>query len=162
MASKLTSRQLPGGYQIGNPAAIARKYPPRGAQIPPAAPVIPARPVSPLLAQKPAAPLPTGAAGDMGATGPGGQSILNTAPMAQSPGTPPPQGNAAQRWSATEDARKEWMDAGGSERTLNAANVARGLRSKIDARSNPSARNSTASADIRNQWGWGKDPALPY
>lgn len=144
--------RLPGGYQTGNVDDIARRYSSGAStQLGNASNIALYRfngynvPV-----------LPSGAAGPTGAPAPG-PSFIDTAPKAQMPsdtstqGVKPPPGNAAQRWAETKD---DWMAQGGSNRTLNRANVARGVRSAIDARSNPSPRNSTAAADIRKGWGW--------
>lgn len=58
------------------------------------------------------------------------------------------------------NAQQRWMEEGGSQRTWNRAGVAMGVRSRIDARSRPDVRGSTASDEIRAGWGWKK--SLPY
>lgn len=68
-----------------------------------------------------------------------------------------PEGLARQKES-------QWFAEGGSQRTLNRARVAAGIRPRIDARAMPSPQNSTASQSIRQNWGWNRTGSmdLPY
>lgn len=160
-----SATRLPGGWQTGNPVDIARRYSGNAASLQSNLRNIGTRPQ-------------VGAAGPAGSPGPSAPPVMpevvvspplavDTAPRAVMPsgspseGVQPPQGNATQRWS---DAKEEWKAAGGTNRTLNQANTARGVRPQIDGRATPSARNSTASASIRQGFGWERNgPSdLPY
>lgn len=60
--------------------------------------------------------------------------------------------------SAADRDLQNWLSSGGSVATFHRQQVAEGLRAPIDAHATPSAMNSTASADLRNQMGFGASP----
>lgn len=147
--------RLPGGYQTGNPADIARRYSPNRVTLQSNLNNVAwsgANPPSTIPPRLPSA-MPTG-----GAAGPVGEAGVDAMPWrAVSGGSPetsdgvaPPPGNATQRWTSKED----WTAAGGSSRTFNRANVARGVRSAIDARATPAPQN--ARTDFNSTFGPGR------
>lgn len=148
--------RLAGGWQTGDPLAIARRYSTTPGQLQTNRDQIGALTPPPMV--------PRGAAGDTGsATPPAPMTDIPQPPgpaQMPPPGSTPPQG--VQQPSG--NARQRWMDAGGSQHTYNKANVARGVRPQVDARATPSPQNSTASADIRAGWGWNRAGSmdLPY
>jgi hypothetical protein len=144
-----STTRLPGGWQTGDPTAIARRYSGNtGAlqsnlgnisRFAPSRPAIPSAPT-------------TGAAGVTGPAGPAAPAITELPEVvvsAPAEGVQPPQGNATQRWSESKEA---WKANGGTSRTFNQANVARGVRPPIDGRAAPDPKASTASEEIRRGW----------
>lgn len=72
-----------------------------------------------------------------------------------------PQG-ATEGAAPAQNARQRWLEEGGSNRTFNRANVAAGIRPKIDGRATQSPRNYIKPVEFKKPDGSESSMGLPY
>lgn len=153
MTQYTRTKRLAGGYQVGDPQAVFDRYATPGVQQ--------QRPMGmagfPVTGTQVAPIQPSPVAPPVVATG--YDAIGDSSTMAQMPAQNAMQRQqaAAQEPEPTNAQRTpwdEWQAQGGSRRTFNRANAARGIRPRIDGRAVSDPRRSTASEDIRQRWGW--------